>query len=122
VKNEEDTYNQLKRIPFYEMERLITESFDEGRISLPPIYKFGDTVIKRDDYYSPMLYRHYALLKALEKGGWTLEDYTYESEKQAAIKQVAEFNNNLVFPQELLDRIKKFFPNATFTRAKLELE
>jgi len=122
VNTEEDTYNHLKRISFSQMETRIAEAFDDTKINLPPLYKFGDTVLKRDDFYSPMLYKHYALMKALETGGWTLDDYTYESEKQAALRQVAEFNKNLECPQELMDRIKKFFPNAKFTEAKLEIK
>ncbi len=120
--SEEKTFRHLKRIPYDEMHKKIREFYNDGANQMSPMYRLGHTVVEGKKYYDPIIVRHYGLIKVLEISGWTLDEYAYEMEKQAVIQQVKEFNENLEFPIEIVERAKQFFPNIKFIEAKLELE
>jgi len=120
--SEEKTFRHLKRIPFDEMGQKVRDFNNDSMNRMSPIYKLGNVVIESKVYYDPMIVRHYGLIRLLDIGGWTLEEYAHEMEKQAVVQQVKEFNESLEFPTEIIERAKQFFPNVKFTEAKLELE
>lgn len=120
--NEDDTARRLRRISFDEMYQRVKDIMDNDPTKISPIYKLGSVVVERTTFYHPLVVRHYAFIKVLEAGFWTLEEFFVECEKKAIIEQVKEFNESLEFPQEIINRAKEFFPDIKFTPAKLELE
>jgi hypothetical protein len=119
--SEDTTFRMLKRIPFDEMYKRVEEAFSEGN-GISPIYKLGTVVVERKTYYNPLIVRHYAFVKVLEEGSWTIEEFAIECEKKAIIEQVKTFNDENQIPQEIINRAKQFFPNAKFIHAHVELE
>lgn len=119
--DEDKTFRILKRKSFEDTRTKIDATFKEGS-KISPVYKLGSVVVERNTYYNPLIIRHYQLIKILEDYGWTLEEFALESEKRSIIEQVKEYNENLEFPQEIIERAKQFFPNVKFTPAKLELD
>lgn len=119
---EDDTYRRLVRIPFEEMYSKVQNIMDNDPTNISPVYMLGSVMIDRSTYYHPLIVRHYAYIKTLEQGNWTIEDFSMECEKQAIIQQVREYNKNIAFPEEIVERARQFFPNVKFTPAKLELE
>lgn len=122
MKTEDDTYRKLVRIPFEEMYERVRNIMDNDPTKISPVLKLGNVVIERKKYYHPLVVRHYAYIKELEKGNWTVEDFSIECEKKAIIDMVEEYNQSIDFPAEIIYRAKEFFPNIKFTPAKLELE
>ncbi len=120
--SEEKTFRHLKRIPYNEMSQKISEFNSHPSANLPPVYSLGSVTVESKKYYDPIIIRHYALIKILETGGWTLEEYAYEMEKLAVIQQVKEFNEGIEFPHEIIERAKQFFPDVKFITAKLEIK
>lgn len=120
--NEDDTFRVLVRVPFDEMYKRVEEAFKDGNKIISPVYKLGPLVVERKTYYNPMVVRHYTLLNVLEAGHWTFDDFVIECEKKAIVEQVREYNENIAFPNEIIDHARQFFPNLKFTPAKLELE
>lgn len=120
--NEDDTYRRLVRIPFDEMYERVKDIMDHDPTKISPVYKLGNVVVERTKFYHPLVVRHYAYIKELEKGNWTIEEFSIECEKKAIIDQVKEYNSSVEFPAEIIERAKEFFPNLKFTPAKLELE
>lgn len=120
--SEEKTFRYLKRIPYDEISRKVHEFNLDQAVNISPVYSLGSVTVERKKYYEPVIVRHYLLIKILEAGGWTLEEFAHEMEKQAVIQQVKEFNEGLKFPQEIIERAKQFFPNVKFITAKLEIE
>jgi hypothetical protein len=120
--SEEKTFRHLKRIPYDEMTKKIRDFNNDSMGKVPHMYRLGNFAVERTTYYDPTIVRHHGLVRLLEIGGWTLDEYAHEMEKQAVIQQVKEFNENLEFPTEIIERAKQFFPDIKFTEAKLELE
>lgn len=113
--SEDDTFKVLKRLPHSEMmDKLVAIP------RLSPVVSLGNTGVQTKDLY-PDILRHYEIIKTLEHNGWTFEDFCIETERKAIVNAVSMYNQQLEFPQELVDRAKKLFPNVRFTEAKIEL-
>jgi len=115
---EAKTFNRLRRIPFEKMEEHLNNIPKHS-----PVYNLGREVFESVfEGRKHELVRHYEQIKVLEKYGWNLEDYVLELEKRNIMDAINQYNRDGTFPQELVERAKKFFPNARFTQAKIELE
>lgn len=119
---EEDTFRKLVRIPFDEMYERVINLLDNNTTGISPVYKLGSVMVDRNAFYHPLVVRHYAYIKELESGNWTIDEFTIECEKYAIKQQVQIYNESIEFPVELIDRARQFYPNIKFTPAKLELE
>ncbi len=107
---------KLKQLPVDDMLEKLSE------IKRPPSsFMMGSQAYTRTDYY-PEIQFHLERVALLEKHGWTHEEFHTELEKRSIIAIVNEFNEQLVFPKEILDRALRFFPNAKFTQASITLE
>ena len=113
--SEEQTFMKLKQIPYEEM----NEHLKGLSKSHPPMFQLGNSSFETRKHE---LVRHYERLQCLEKYGWTLEEFVLESEKRVILSAIDQFNKEHLFPLELVERAKEFFPNARFTQAKIELE
>jgi len=114
--DEEQTFNKLRRIPLEDMLVLLSNA------NLPPpLFTLGSRIYERSDFYNEMNFE-LEKIKMLKDNGWGIDDFYIELEKRSILKIVKEYNNSLIFPQELLDRITRSFPNAKFIPAKIELE
>ena len=118
--NETDTFNKLKRTPYYEVREKIDIS--NFKASIAPVYRLGSLVVESTKFYNRELSIHYWRIKTLEENGWTFEEFILEGERLAIIDQIAEFNHENKIPQEIIDRAKVFFPDAKFVHAHVELE
>ena len=113
---EENTFNKLRRLPVPEMLVLLNE------IKMPPpMFQISNVVYERSKFYNDISY-HYEKVKLLERHGWGLEEFVLEIEKRIILEQVRLFNEDKKFPSEIIERAKRFFPNAKFTEASIELE
>jgi hypothetical protein len=119
---EDDTFRALVKLPFDEVYQKVEEAFKDSNQGISPVYKLGAVVVERRTYYNPMIVRHYTLMKVLEESHRTFDEFALACEKKAIIEQVKEYNDNLEFPQEIIDRARQFFPDLKFTPAKLDLE
>lgn len=113
--SEDDTFKVLKRLPHSEMMYKIV-----AIPRLSPVVSLGGMGIQTKDLY-PDILRHHEIIKMLEEHGWTFDDFCIEAERKAIVSAVDLYNKQLEFPQELIDRAKKLFPNVRFTEAKIEL-
>jgi hypothetical protein len=98
------------------------ELWEKFRPDIPPIYKINEQTFERKVHY-PETTWIYEKVKMLEEHGWTLEGFTYESEKRAAefaIKQLNEKFEGLI-PQDIIDHARKYFPNLTIILPKIDL-
>lgn len=130
--SEEKTFKKLKQLPYEDMLEIYYQEIEKKPV--PPVVNLGlnSTVdpntfeklgtLYTKDYRPPSLVRLDTQLRILKENGWELEDFMLEVEKRAIIHEVNVHNNNIRFPEELLQRAKHFFPNMKFTEAKLELE
>ncbi len=107
---------KLKQLPVDDM----LEKLSEVR-KLPSSFMMGSQAYTRTDYY-PEIQFHLERVALLEKHGWTHEEFHIELEKRSIISVVNEFNEQLIFPQEILNRALRFFPKAKFTPASITLE
>jgi len=114
--SQQDTFNKLKQIPIDEM----IEKFSQVK-RLQPVYQIGNLNVDTRDYYSDMRF-HLERITVLEEHGWDYKDFLLALEKRAILTIIKDFNDSMEFPQDLLDRAKRFFPNAKFTKANIELE
>ena len=116
MSEEEKTFNKLRQIPVPEMLVLL------NNIKLPPpLFQIANVVYERSKFYNDISY-HYERVKLLEEYGWGLEEFVLEVEKQTILEQVKLFNDDTKFPHELVERAKRFYPNARFIEASIELE
>jgi len=69
----------------------------------------------------PDIVTTYEKIKCLESNGWEFEEFVLALEKRAILAQVDEYNRDR-FPSDLLNRVRKFYPNAVFLEARIELE
>lgn len=114
--SQQKTFDKLRQLPVDEMlEKL------EGVRKPPPVIWTGAVGQPRNNYYADIQY-HLERVKLLEDHGWKYEDFFLELEKRSILELIKEFNDNTQFPQELIDRAKRFYPNAKFTQASIELE
>jgi len=110
------TFDKLKQPPLSEILDMLYA------IKKPsPVYILGGTAHARDDYYADIQF-HLERVMLLEQHGWTYEEFFMALEKRGILEQVRDFNDNMGFPAESIDRAKRFFPNAKFTQASIELE
>jgi len=109
-------FDKLRQIPVGEM----LEKLHEIRRPSPAV-RLGEITKLRDDYYTDIQF-HFERVKLLEKHGWKYEEFLLELEKKSILDLIRTFNDNTQFPTELVDRAKKFFPNAKFIQASIELE
>ena len=116
MSTEEQTFDKLRQLPIDKMLDML------GDIEKPsPIYSLGHSAHPRTDYYSDIQF-HLERIKLLEDHGWKYEDFLLALEKRSILEQIKDFNDNNQFPSELVNRAKRFFPNAKFTQASIELE
>lgn len=115
---QDETFRILRRIPYEEMDEYLA-SLVTNTAMASPVYSFGNSMLLTKKHE---LVQHYERLKCLQKHGWTLEEFVLESEKRIILTAIYQFNQESIFPTELVDRAKEFFPNAKFVQAKIELE
>lgn len=118
--SESDTFNKLRRIPVEEMESLI--DINNFKTLHPPIQQWGDIVYDIGKHWNRELELHRWRMQLLEENGWTFDEFFKEIEKSNIRKLVAQFNESLLVPPGLMERIKIFFPDAKLLPARLELE
>lgn len=114
--DEEKTFNRLRRNSLDEMIKLISEVKKP-----PPVFNFGNTVFERADFYPEVAF-YFENIALLNKHGWSVEDFYTEIERKAVLDMVREYNDSIGFPEQIIERAKRLFPNAKFTQAKIELE
>ncbi len=114
--SQKKTFNKLRQPPLEEMVEKLN-----ALQKPPPVYILGSAAHVRDDYYTDIQF-HLERVMLLEKHGWNYKDFLMALEKRSILEQIKEFNDNSQFPTELVDRAKRFFPNAKFTQASIELE
>jgi len=117
---EKRTFDKLRQIPLEEMRTKL-----ENMPRMPPMFPgagmIGSSgVLHRADYYSEINYYH-ERIRLLKENGWEFEEFGMALEKQAVLDMIRDFNDTVQFPQEILDRAKRFFPNAKYTPAGIEL-
>ena len=116
MSSEEQTFNKLKQPSVDKMMDMLANIKRP-----PPVYAFGNATHMREEYYSDIQF-HLERVKLLEDHGWKYDESFLALEKRSILSQIKEFNGNNQFPIELVDRAKRFFPNAKFTQASIELE
>jgi hypothetical protein len=82
---------------------------------------FGTIVHERTDLFPELSY-NLEVIRTLELNGWNVEDFYLATEKKYITNMIDSYNTEIRFPQELLDRALKSFPNVKFIHAKIELE
>ena len=80
---------------------------------------FGGVMSHRTDHYAEIQF-HLERVSVLKEHGWDYVDFQLALEKRSIVEQINEHNENIKFPDELVERAKRFFPNAKFTQAKIE--
>lgn len=120
MKDENDTYKVLRRIPLEEIEALV--DINNFKSTVPPVYRLGTGAHDSSSWYRRDLEIQAWRNKILEKNGWSFEDFVVALERRAIVLQVAEFNKENQIPYEIMDRAREYFPNVKFTHAKVELE
>jgi len=114
--SEKQTFDKLRRCTLDEM----TDKLSNIK-KLSPMFMFGTVVHERTDLFPELSY-NLEVIKTLESNGWTVEDFYLATEKKYITNIVDRYNTEIQFPQELLDRALRSFPDAKFTHAKIELE
>lgn len=115
--NEETTFNRLRRIPLDEMLTLF-----ESVKRPPPIFTLGGNAPYERSHFYPEIVFYLERMNLLKENGWDPDEFYLELEKKSITKMVEEYNSNIAFPKEFIDRAKTIFPNIKFTPARLELE
>lgn len=111
------TFDKLRQTPIDDMVKIV-ESIKRP----PPIFTLGGHAPFERTHFYPEVVFYLERMACLKEHGWEPDDFYMELEKRSIIQMVEEYNNNLAFPQDFIDRVKKIFPNVKFTPAKLELE
>jgi hypothetical protein len=113
---EQKTFNKLRRPPLQEMVEILQN------IKLPPpMFSLGGSVCERKDYFSEVNF-YLERIKLLKDNGWDPEEFYLELEKRSIFEIVREYNQSVEFPTEILERVKRIFPDAVFTKAEIKLE
>lgn len=113
------TYRKLTRIPLDEMEALL--DINNFKSLGPPCRAWGEYTYEIGAYWKRDLEIHRWRVSTMEQNGWTFEEFFLEIEKKNIQKLVNDYNARNAVPEDLLARIKEFFPNARLEPAKLEL-
>lgn len=114
MEEQDKTFRRLRRTPYEEMEEHL-----KNIPTVPPMFHLGGSSFETR---KSEIVRHYEQIRVLGKHGWEFEEYVLESEKRNIIKAIDLFNKDNIFPLELVQRAKEFFPDARFTQAKIDLE
>jgi hypothetical protein len=118
--DQDNTYHKLRQTPFEEVWRLYDDYADTVS-KLSPVYAIGNTNVERRSFY-PDIIRHNERIVFLRSHGWSIDDFCLALEKRAILIQIEIFNRDNVFPIEIIERAKTFWPNAKFIPASIELE
>lgn len=114
--SEKQTFDKLRRCTLGEMTEIL------GNIQRSsPLFMFGTIVHERTDPFPELSY-NLEVIRLLELNGWNVEDFYLATEKKYITNMIDRYNTEIRFPQELLDRALKSFPNVKFIHAKIELE
>lgn len=116
MSNEQQTFDKLRQTPFEDV-LLLLDNIPKHQ----QLYGVGGNIIELRKYYSELTYM-IDIVNFLKLHGWELTDFQAELEKDSIKRLIADFNKNISFPGEILDRVKVFFPNAKLTQASIELE
>ena len=111
----ERTFLRLKRTPLAEMKILM-----EKIPRLSPLMSFGGSGVVETADTHPEIIRLYERIKLLKDNGWEFEDYALELEKEGLLREMDMFNKNDQFPNEHVQRLKRFFPNSTYHPARID--
>ena len=114
--SQKKTFDKLRQPPLEEMVEKLN-----ALQKPPPVYVLNGIAHIRSDYY-PDIQLYLERIELLDNNGWDYKDFLLALEKKSILEQIKEFNDNTQFPTELVDRAKRFFPNAKFTQASIELE
>lgn len=106
----EKTFRALKRVPLEEMEAHLRAA----RPIYAPMTIHSSSVSEASRYYE--------IVQCLKQYGWEFEDYVFEIEKRNIKSAIHQHNIDCAFPTELVERAKRFFPNARFVQAEIILE
>lgn len=87
----------------------------------PPIFSLGGTICERKDHFSEVSF-YLERIKILKDNGWEPDEFYLELEKKTILDIVQQYNDHIEFPGEILDRVKRIFPNAVFTKAEIRLD
>jgi len=116
MNSQKRTFDKLKQPPLDEMIDKLN-----ALLKPAPVYVINGIHHIRSDYY-PDIQLYLERIQLLDDNGWDYRDFLLALEKRSILEQIKEFNDNTQFPTELVDRAKKFFPNAKFIQASIELE
>lgn len=113
---EDKTFNALRRIPVEDVLILLSD------IKHPVASRFilGQHDCIRADYFEDIAF-HLERVKIIEESGWTVMDFFLALEKRSIVNLINDYNASISFPQELIDRAKRSFPNLKFVHAKIDL-
>lgn len=117
---EEDTFKTLKRTPLPEMFELMENRQKEGYPY--PMQSLGNSMAVEVPRSYLSMNRYVANARLLKEHGWEVEDYMTEMERKTVLEYIRTFNSAIVFPPEILEHAREYFPNLKFTQAKIELE
>lgn len=112
---EEKVFDKLKQTPLDEMCVLL-----ENIVRPPIMFPLSNGVYDRSNYYHDMTFV-IDKINLLKQHGWAVEDFQLELERTAILGIINDFNDSLQFPQEIVDRAKKFFPNIVIRPATVDL-
>ena len=115
---ESKTFDRLRRTPLHEMSELI--DIKNFQSVLSPSFTWGDYTFDSSSYIKRELEYHRWRIALLEEHGWSFEDFMIESERDALLRMIHDYNSKNAVPTQILDRIRMVFPDATFTPARLE--
>ncbi len=114
--SEDKTFNKLRRCNLDELEEYISNIK-----RVPPLISLSGMTYDTRNYLGESQ-RYIDMIRCIESHGWTIEDYYIALEKRTIRAIVKEYNDNIVFPQEIIDRAKVTFPNIEFRHAVLDLK
>ena len=113
--DQDKTFNRSRQTPVDEMLSLL-----HNQIRMSPVMSVGNMVFNRNDYYDSFSF-HLESVRLLKKHGWDIEDFQQVLEKRSLLKIIKDYNDSIVFPTEIIERAKEFFPNIKFIPAHLDL-
>jgi hypothetical protein len=115
--SEKKTFDKLRRLPVQE----VKDRISRGKNGIPPVFKLGSSVVQRKDFFDDIHF-YIETINILEECGWNPQDFYLEMEKEILIDLINEYNASIDFPQEIIDRATRVFPNAIFKPARIEFQ
>ena len=112
--SEEKVFDKLRRPDVDEMLNLLSNM----KRSLSPALNIGGSYINQ---FYPDITFIIDKVKLLESHGWQLDDFQKEIEKKSILSIVSQYNDTIAFPTEVLEHVKRHFPNAEFVYAGIKL-